>query len=530
MVVKRQLIRKYFVFLIFVLFFSMAITAYGADEKKIASDYIKSGWRLMHDGNLEEASLAFQKAVELNPKSTDALRGLGRTFMYLGENQKAEEALVKALELDPGNVDSIILLATLYSWNNRFKESTDLYKKALKIDPQNVKAKTGLAETYSWGGQYGESISRYEEILVQEPRYAKAHKGLAEAYMWDNRLKEAELVYIEALDIWPDDVELRMGLARVYGWMSLWSKAEKEYAKILDIDPGNAKALEGIKDAKKALLPQHDIIFRLIRELDGNNWKALTVTQGYKYTLFSDYGNNFFAAYYLDYFEETTYGNKIGNTVEIGGKYNFENMLTLLGSVNMRTYKDRPDFFAGANVDAILKYSGNNTLTFKYARNLFDIFDNIKSNRYGVESNIYLTPSLFLTDNFFYSSYSDDNNSSDTFHNITFIASKKKPDLNLSIGYRWRDFKNDSTLYYSPQSLNSISFSAFLGGTVFNNTYTYGLLKFNHLYDADDEYYYLLGCDYSLNDNISLAGEVSYFDTEGKYESLFVFITLKAKF
>ena len=487
--------RKVFILTTFILFISMFAFAQSDDAEKSARDYIRDGWQLMSEEELAKAQTAFQSAVDLEPENTEALRGLGKAAMYLGDHQKAEELFKKVLELKPRDIDTITLLATLYSWEGRYDESTE------------------------W----------YEQVLQQEPRYAKAHKGLAEVYMWDNRLEKAEDIYLKALDMWPKNIELRLGLAKTYSWMGAWSRAAEEYEEVLRLEPGNAAALEGIKEGKRALIPQQDFSFRYIGERDTGDWRAHTYTYGYKHTKLSDYGNSFYGAYYFDYFQQSDRDSKIGNTAEFGGAYNYKDFLTVLSSVNFRTYIDDPAFFTGLGINAILKYYENNTLSFQFSRNLFDVLDNVRSGTYGVESNIYLTSFLLLTDTYFHSFYSDSNDSTDTFHNLTFLILKKKPDFNLSIGYRWRDFDDENPNYYSPQDLETITYSAFLGNT-FKNSYVYGLFKFNQNSDSDNEFYYLAGCDYTINDIFSITGEISYFDTEGDYDALFATVSLKARF
>jgi len=200
-----------------------------------------------------------------------------------------------------------------------------------------------------------------------------------------------------------------------------------------------------------------------------------------------------------------------------------------LGSTDLRTYSHGPSFFAGVDLASILKYWQRNTLTAKFTRDIHDALDEIRSYRYALESNIYITPNLMLTDTFTFSDYSDDNQSTDHYHILTLIITEKKPDFNVGFGYRWRDFDNDAALYYSPQDLESRIYSVFLGQG-FDDNYLYGLFKLFDNNNHIDDYYYLVGSDYKLSDNSSIISEISYFDTEGKYHALTATVSLRLKF
>jgi Tfp pilus assembly protein PilF len=517
--------------LIIILMFFLFVTIYAQEKTldKEASAYIKLGWELISLGKLKEANSNFKKAVDLEPENKEALTGLAKTFMYLDKNKEAEDTFNKVLKLDPNNEAATISLAKIYSWGGRYKESIDLYKKAIDIAPANKEIRVGLAEVYKWAGYRKESVSSYEELLREDPRSEKVYKGLAEVYLWDDRLKEAEHIYLEAIKLMPGKVELHLGLAEVYNWMSFWSGAESEYRKVLTIEPKNIEALEGIKNIQKELIPEQDMFVNFTREVDASDWRATTTIYGYKNTRIYDYGNNFYASYYFSDYRETGHSHKVANILDLGGKYNFRDSLTLLGSINMRNYTHEPSFFAGADVTTILKYYRKNTLSVNYARDVFDVLDNIRNNRYGVESNIYIGRFFQLTDSYSYSDYSDSNWSTDNYHILNFIFSKKKPDLSIGFGYRRRDFKESSSQYYSPKNLQSFIYSVYCG-KAFKKGYFYGLFKYNDNNDHVDTYYYSLGSDYSFNDSFSILAEVDYFDSESKYHALTATLTAKFKF
>ena len=516
--------------LFFILGCFLTTSSYASQESNTdASGYIKDGWGLIAEGKLNEANVNFQKAVELNPNNVEALQGLAKTYIYLDKNKEAQTILDKILKLDSKNVFAMIYMAKIHAWSNRYNAAIDLYNNALKIEPTNTDAKIGLAEVYLWAGYRKKSVTQYEQILNEDPRNKGVYKGLAETYVWDNRLKEAEHIYQRALKLTPNDIDLHLELARIYRLMASWSSAEREYGKVLELEPKNQAAITGLANVKQERSGRQEFVFRLLREVDGNDWRATTVTYGYKKIAMLDNGNNLFASYYLSNNRETGYSDRIGNILELGGKYAYGDRVDFLGSMNMRNYSNGADFFAGGDFATVFKYFQKNTLALRYNRDLFDIYNEIRSNRYSVESSIYLGNYISINDSYLYGSFSDKNSSIDQVHILNVSLLKKKPDLNLGIGYRNRDFKTTSSLYYSPQNLESIIYSVYCG-RAFNKEYVYGLVKFNKNSDHNDTSYFLLGSDYALSKNSSIAVELSYFGSREKYHALTWTVSVRTKF
>lgn len=96
-----------------------------------AEVYMLAGNSLLRRGDSAKARAYFQRATELDPKSTATWTGLGST--YLTSDRKAGiAALEKALELAPGNAEAMFYLAQLYTSASRYDEARKLAKAALE--------------------------------------------------------------------------------------------------------------------------------------------------------------------------------------------------------------------------------------------------------------------------------------------------------------------------------------------------------------------------------------------------------------
>ena len=96
--------------------------------------------------NFDEAMLDYTKAIQINPKMTDAYYNkaritLSRKDIENPDINKAISDLEKALELDEKFVDALFAMAAAYKKLENYHKSLEYLEKLLKIDPQAVNAR-----------------------------------------------------------------------------------------------------------------------------------------------------------------------------------------------------------------------------------------------------------------------------------------------------------------------------------------------------------------------------------------------------
>ena len=77
----------------------LAGTAHGLAQDKTDRDYLRSGNKLYNDSLFIKAEVDYRKALELNPKSTDAMFNLANALLM---QQKAQEAMEQYESVDFG--------------------------------------------------------------------------------------------------------------------------------------------------------------------------------------------------------------------------------------------------------------------------------------------------------------------------------------------------------------------------------------------------------------------------------------------
>ncbi len=113
-------------------------------------------------GRIDDAIATYQKVLEGNPKSIQALNNLAGIKATRNEAGGAEELYRRALESNPGHVDSYYNFGTMWMNNGRLDEALAVFDAGLAIDPENPRLRWNRAYTYLLGGDFARGWAEYE--------------------------------------------------------------------------------------------------------------------------------------------------------------------------------------------------------------------------------------------------------------------------------------------------------------------------------------------------------------------------------
>jgi tetratricopeptide (TPR) repeat protein len=120
-----------------------------------------------------EAERWFQRALEMERTSSPLTEIIG--------------AYEKALELDPKSSGALVNLGTLYFNARKWKEAELYYRQALEADPEYALAHFDLANLFDERGDRTKALEHYTAALRISPNYADAHYNLALLYQGANQ-------------------------------------------------------------------------------------------------------------------------------------------------------------------------------------------------------------------------------------------------------------------------------------------------------------------------------------------------------
>ena len=117
-------------------------------QEKTDRDYLRSGNKLYNDSLFIKAEVDYRKALELNPKSTDAMFNLANALLM---QQKAKEAMeqyesVSKIEKDKEKLAQIYHnMGVILQSSKQFPQCIEAYKESLRNNPKDDETRYNLA-------------------------------------------------------------------------------------------------------------------------------------------------------------------------------------------------------------------------------------------------------------------------------------------------------------------------------------------------------------------------------------------------
>jgi adenylate cyclase len=151
-------------------------------------DLIMRGWAWYHrprsTASTHEAQRAFERALEIDPRSVDARVGIAAVLLvnlvgnfaprsnssFARDSARAEQLLLEAIESDPNNATAHSMMGQLRRVQNRLTESRIEFETAISLSANDVFTLGQLAWTLLFLGQPRVGLLQAEKILQFSPR------------------------------------------------------------------------------------------------------------------------------------------------------------------------------------------------------------------------------------------------------------------------------------------------------------------------------------------------------------------------
>lgn len=246
-------------------------------NKEQAHEQYQKAITLTKAGCSDEAIVAFQEAIRLDPDNEVYLDNFGLFYRRMDRN---EEAIVLYQEAIRNNLSSVRMLKGLaisLHANDKYEEAIDVYKEVIQLTPQDVQILNLLASAYTVVGDNEAAIKAYKQLIALRPDDYKAHDGLGLAYIrlgltrqsdynLDAIIKSSEI----SISIMPNSPDAYSNLGTAYVLMNDLGKAheqaeilagldEEQYDLLIDIinDQGLKNAIRKAEDERPiALQPE----------------------------------------------------------------------------------------------------------------------------------------------------------------------------------------------------------------------------------------------------------------------------------
>lgn len=228
-----------------------------------STTYMLMGEGYAHAERYPTAIQYYQKALELNPVSRLAKRGLARCYnnhgVTLRNNKKWDDAIVayrEALKLHPkfhvartNLSDAFWQKANNYRKSGQVDEAINTYLELQKLHPNDTRISSLLGELYLKKHNFSEAVSAFQKVYMAEPDAPQAQHNLIAAYhqsaqdhINQKKYRAAIKLLQKAVDLLPTASNLRISLAHAYQNIGDYQRAQTELELVLKGDPNNQQA------------------------------------------------------------------------------------------------------------------------------------------------------------------------------------------------------------------------------------------------------------------------------------------------
>jgi len=214
------------------------------------------GYALLQNGDVDEAVIQCQEAVQINPNDAMAQINLGDGLVQMGKVDEAILHYQKALEISPTLAKACYDLGIALFQKGNVDNAIVYYQKALAIRPDYTEARNNLGVALLRNGKVDEAIAQYQKAIQINPDYAEAHINFGIALLQKGNVDEAITQYQKALQINPDYAEAHVNLGNALFKKGNVDEAMAHYQMALKLNPNIAEAHS---DLGNALLQDGDV-------------------------------------------------------------------------------------------------------------------------------------------------------------------------------------------------------------------------------------------------------------------------------
>jgi tetratricopeptide (TPR) repeat protein len=217
-----------------------AIAEIDADEVDDAGFFTYRASLLLAASNIEQADADIERALELDPGSSDALALQAIIAVAGNQSGAALAAAERAVTADPQSATAQIAMS--YAKQSVFDLDgvRSALEQAVALDPDNALAWARLSEVRLAFGKTGQALEAADRAAQLEPDLARTQSVLGYAYLAQVRVAKAKEAFEKAIDLDQGDPLPRLGLGLAKIRDGALEDGAKEIETAASLDPGNS--------------------------------------------------------------------------------------------------------------------------------------------------------------------------------------------------------------------------------------------------------------------------------------------------
>jgi len=225
-----------------------------------ARPWITVGMIRAGTGRAEEALADFAKALERDPRSSDAYRERADALERLGRYDEAEAAYRRAIELRPEAWANHNYLGAFLAGRGRYDEAEKAFLGALDLVPDNARVWSNLGATRIRLEHLGEAEAALDRSIAISPS-SSALSNLGVLQFWQGRWADAAATFDRATSVNDRDYRVWRNLGAARYWApGQREQAREAYARAAELgeeerklDPDNPRVIAELAECRVML-------------------------------------------------------------------------------------------------------------------------------------------------------------------------------------------------------------------------------------------------------------------------------------
>lgn len=196
------------------------------------------GYALERSGDIPAATESYEGALRLDSRDAETVIHLGNLYLGLKRYPDAESKFRAALELQPKSPQALLGLAQTLDAQKK-PEAADAYRDYLAVQPDEPAARSRVIHLLLEQKQYDAALAELDRADAGKPPTLDSLRSRADIQIAQKKWDDSIVTIRKAVALAPNDAQLHGGLGRVYLQKRDFADAEKELKAALQIDRNN---------------------------------------------------------------------------------------------------------------------------------------------------------------------------------------------------------------------------------------------------------------------------------------------------
>ena len=204
-----------------------------------AEIYHQLGETFSEKKNWQEAVIAYQQAITINPNFSWSYHKLGEAFSQLQNWDEAAAAYLRATKVNPDFPWSYHKLGEAFSQLQNWDDAASAYRKFIEKKPDFPWVYNKLGAVLIQLKRWEEVVACYSHFIEIQPSVPESYHKLGEALMELERWSEAATAYRQAIKLNPNLSSYYKNLGECLNNLERWSEGAEAYQKAINLNPEN---------------------------------------------------------------------------------------------------------------------------------------------------------------------------------------------------------------------------------------------------------------------------------------------------